>query len=45
MAWAVENGLVNGIKNGSETTLAPQGTATRAQVAAILARYVQNTAE
>ena len=45
MAWAVENGLVNGIKNGSETTLAPQGTATRAQVAAILARYVQNIAK
>ena len=45
MAWAVENGLVNGIKNGSETTLAPQGTATRAQVAAILARYVQSIAK
>ena len=45
MAWAVEGGLVNGIKNGSVTTLAPQGTATRAQVAAILARYLQSAAK
>jgi hypothetical protein len=34
MAWAVENGILNGI-NGS---LAPQATATRAQVAAIFQR-------
>lgn len=41
MAWAVENGLITGITN---TTLAPQGEATRAQVAAILQRYVQSAA-
>jgi hypothetical protein len=34
MAWAVENGILNGI-NGS---LAPQSTASRAQVAAIFQR-------
>ena len=45
MAWAVECSLVNGIRNGSTTTLAPQGEATRAQVAAILARYLQNAAK
>ena len=38
MAWAVENGLITGI---TDTTLVPQGQATRAQVAAILQRYVQ----
>ena len=36
-AWAVEIGLVNGT---SATTLSPQGTATRAQLAAILARLI-----
>jgi len=35
MAWAVENGIVNGL---TETTLAPRGTATRAQIATILMR-------
>lgn len=35
MAWAVENGIVNGL---TETTLAPQGAATRAQIATILMR-------
>ena len=38
MTWAVENGLVNGVGGSS---LAPQGTATRAQVAAILMRFIQ----
>lgn len=37
MAWAVEQGLISGI-NG---TLAPQATATRAQVAQILMRFVE----
>ncbi len=37
MAWAVENGIVNGI---TETVLAPQGTATRAQIATILMRVI-----
>ncbi|MBQ7255206.1 MAG: S-layer homology domain-containing protein [Oscillospiraceae bacterium] len=37
MRWAVANGIVNGM---NETTLAPQATATRAQVAAMLQRFV-----
>lgn len=41
MAWAVENGLLSGMGDG---TLAPQGQATRAQVAAILQRFVVYTA-
>ena len=36
MNWAVSAGLINGMGDG---TVAPQGTATRAQVAAILMRY------
>ena len=36
MAWAVENGIVTGV---TATTLAPQGTATRAQAAAMLMRF------
>jgi len=36
MAWAVSNGFIQGM---NETTLAPQGTATRAQVATILMRF------
>ena len=39
MAWAIENGIVSGV---DASTISPQGTATRAQVAAVLARYVQN---
>lgn len=38
MAWAVQNGLISGM---TDTTLAPQGKATRAQVAAILQRYIR----
>ena len=34
--WAVANGLING---DSETTLSPQGIATRAEAAAILVRF------
>ena len=37
MAWAVENGIINGVTND---ILASQSPATRAQVAAILARFV-----
>lgn len=37
MAWAVANEIVAGV---TETTLAPKDTATRAQIAAILARYL-----
>ena len=41
MRWAVENGLINGM-NGQ---LNPQGAATRAQVAAIMMRFCQNVAQ
>lgn len=39
MKWANAEGLING---RTTTTLAPQGTATRAEVAAILHRFVEN---
>ncbi len=39
MRWAVENGIISGV---TATTLDPQGTATRAQCAAILMRYIAN---
>ena len=35
MSWAVAEGIINGV---SETGLAPRGTATRAQVAAVIMR-------
>ena len=35
MRWAVATGMINGM---TETTLVPQGTATRAQVATMLTR-------
>ena len=38
MTWAVEQGLISGMGNG---TLAPQATATRAQLAVILTAYVK----
>lgn len=37
MAWAVENGIIDGV---SDTAIAPQATATRAQCAAMLMRFV-----
>ena len=40
MQWAVSEGLIQ----GSDGKLLPQGNATRAQVAAILMRFVQNVA-
>lgn len=39
MSWAVENGLISGMGDG---TLNPQGEATRAQVATILYRFISN---
>ena len=36
--WAVENGILNGFEDGS---LRPKGSATRAQAASLLTRYVQ----
>ena len=38
MAWAVENGIITGM---TDTTLVPQGSATRAQCAAMLMRFVE----
>ena len=37
-SWAVSNGIVSGT---STTTLSPKGTATRAQVAVIMIRYIE----
>ena len=37
-AWAVENGMLSGV---TATTLDPKGTATRAQIATILMRFVE----
>lgn len=39
MEWAVENGLIAGVGDG---TLSPQGEATRAQVATILMRFIEH---
>lgn len=41
MAWAVGNGLISGTGSGGTAYLSPQGSATRAQVAAILMRFEQ----
>jgi hypothetical protein len=42
MRWAVHNGIIIGT---SPTALSPQGTATRAQCATILTRYVETFVE
>ena len=39
MQWANENGLITG---RTDTTLAPQSTATRAEVATILMRFCED---
>jgi hypothetical protein len=39
MAWAVANGLITG---RTTTTLAPKGTANRAEAATMLRRYLEN---
>ena len=41
MIWAVGEDLIN----GSDGKLQPQGDATRAQVATILMRFIEKTAE
>ncbi len=41
VAWAAEAGLLTGV---SQDTLLPQGTATRAQTAAVLTRFCTNPA-
>ena len=42
MSWANQEGLIGGV---SATTLQPQGSATRAQVATILMRFCENVAK
>ena len=42
MQWAVEQGLIAGLPDGSVTVLDPQGRATRAQTANILCRFLRN---
>lgn len=42
MKWAVHNGIILGT---SETTLSPQGSATRAQMAVIIVRYLEKFGE
>ena len=41
MQWACGSGIVTGV---TESTLVPQGTATRAQCAAMLMRFIENVA-
>ena len=41
LVWACGEGLINGVKDGSTTYLRPKASATRAQVAAILMRYME----
>ena len=45
LAWANAEGLISGNQSGGQTYLLPQGNATRAQVAAILMRYVARVAK
>ncbi len=45
MAWANAVGLIKGNKVGGTVFLQPKGNATRAQVAAILMRYVEKLSE
>ncbi len=40
MTWAVSEGLITGIKSNGVTTLAPKNTATRAQIATIIMRFL-----
>ena len=42
LSWANAESLINGTTQSNKTVLDPQGNATRAQVAIILMRYVQN---
>ena len=42
LTWAVDAELVNGM---GDNTMVPQGSATRAQTATLLMRFLQNIAE
>ncbi len=41
MAWAVEQGIVSGVANGSTLTLEPQRSATRAEMATMLRAFCE----
>ncbi len=41
MNWAVSQGIIMGVANEGKTTLSPAATATRAQMATILQRYLE----
>ena len=43
LVWAVSEGLITGVKNGDVTTLAPKDNATRAQIAAIIMRFLDGS--
>lgn len=42
MQWAVDEGIITGM---TTTTIRPQGTATRAQCATMLMRFIENVAQ
>lgn len=41
LLWATKEGLITGVKSGDTTTLSPRANATRAQIAAIIMRYLE----
>lgn len=41
MLWATQSGLINGIKSGSITNLSPGTSASRAQIASIIMRFLE----
>ena len=43
LVWAVSEGLITGVKNGDVTNLAPKDNATRAQIAAIIMRFLDGS--
>ncbi len=45
ISWAVAEGLISGSRVGNQTYLDPQGSATRAQVATILMRFIEGLAK
>ena len=45
MSWAVAQGIITGDTAGGTVILSPKGTTTRAQLAAIMQRFVEKTAK
>jgi hypothetical protein len=45
LAWAVGAGIITGRSNAASTELAPKGTATRAEVAAMIERLIERAAK